>query len=160
MRVPPYACVDAPIEPPTGPRDDLNRAGRAVPLLHLVLRELGDLPLVLLELAGDADDRKPERILHDRIEIEEVVLVRQRRLLDVRAVRAVGVLLDERLPLRPPARRHAERVHAGRANRPAIGHRPQIAAADEVEARVIEVVVGPVVDRDALRRQAVPAPRC
>jgi hypothetical protein len=34
--------------------------------------------------------------------------------------------------------------------------RPQVGAADEVQIRVIEVVVGPVVDRDALRRQAVP----
>ena len=42
-------------------------------------------------------------------------------------------------------------------DRPPVGIDPEIAAADEVEAGVIEVVVGPVVDRDALRRQAVPA---
>ena len=41
-------------------------------------------------------------------------------------------------------------------DRPPVGIDPQVAAADEVEARMIEVVVGPVVDGDALRRQAVP----
>ena len=44
----------------------------------------------------------------------------------------------------------------GRGDRPPVGIHPQIAAADEVEAGVVEVVVGPVVDGDALRRQAVP----
>ena len=41
-------------------------------------------------------------------------------------------------------------------DRPAIRHHPQVAAADEVERAVIEVVVGEVVDGHALRRQAVP----
>ena len=44
----------------------------------------------------------------------------------------------------------------GGRDRAAVGIDPEIAAADEVEAGMIEVVVGPVVDRDALRRQAVP----
>ena len=50
----------------------------------------------------------------------------------------------------------AERAHAGGGDRAPIRVDPQVAAADEVEAGVIEVVVGPVVDGDALRRQAVP----
>ena len=69
---------------------------------------------------------------------------------------AVGVLRDERLPRRAPSRRAPERVHAGGADRPPVGVDPEIAAADEVEPGVVEVVVGPVVDGDALRRQAVP----
>ena len=62
-----------------------------------------DPPLVVLVVGGDAAHREAERILHRRIEIEVVVLVRQRRLLQVRRVRAVGVLLDERLPLPSPS---------------------------------------------------------
>src|SRR5262249_46684344 len=73
---------------------DPDRAGLAVPLLHLVLGERGDLPLVLLELRRDPAHLEAERILHLGIEIEEVVLVGQRRLLDVGAVGAVGILLD------------------------------------------------------------------
>jgi hypothetical protein len=45
------------------------------------------------------------------------------------------------------------------ADRPPIGIDPQIAAADEVDAPVIEVVVRPIVDRHALGRQAVPGVR-
>ena len=71
-----------------------------------------------------AADRIAERILHHRIEVEEVVLVRQRRLLEVGGVRAVGVLLDERLPRRAPGRRLAERAHAGGADRAAVRRRP------------------------------------
>src|SRR5262249_13111756 len=80
----------------------------------------------------------------------------KRGFLNVRTVRTVGVLLDERFPLRAPARREAKRVHPRRGNRPAIGHRPQIAAADEVVRSMIEVVVSKVVNRDTLRREAVP----
>ena len=99
---------------------------------------------------------KPSGSFTDGVEVEQVVLVRQRGLLQVGDVPAVGVLLDERLPLRAPGRRLAERAHDRGRDRAAVGIDPEIAAADEVEAGVIEVVVGPVVDRDALRRQPVP----
>ena len=134
-----------------------NRARRPVPLLHLVLTERRDVPLVLLVFGRNADHRKSERVLHLGIQVEVVVLIRQRCLLDVRVVRAIGVLLDERLPLRPPRGRHPVGVHAGGRDRSPIGHEPQVAAADEIERRVVEIVVGPVVDGHALRRQSVPA---
>ena len=114
------------------------------------------LLLVVLVVGGDADHRKAERVLHVGIEVEQVVLVGQRRLLQIGDVPAVGVLLDERLPARAPGRRLAERAHDRRRDRPAVGIDPEIAAADEVEAGMVEIVVGPVVDRDALRRQPVP----
>ncbi|PYQ80719.1 MAG: hypothetical protein DMG03_21870 [Acidobacteria bacterium] len=136
-----------------------DRARFAIPLLHFSLREQRYASFVLLELRGDAADREAERILHDGIEIDVVVLVRERRLLDVRGVRSIGVLLDERLPCRSPCGRAAERAHAGGADRTAIRVHPQVAAADEIEARMIEVVVGPVVDGDALRGKAVPRAR-
>ena len=47
-------------------------------------------------------------------------------------------------------------AHAGGGDRAPVGIDPDIAAADEVEAGVIEIVVGPVVHGHALRRQAVP----
>ena len=115
-----------------------------------------NLPLVVLEVGRDTAHREAERILHDGIEIEVVVFVGQRRLLQVRRVAPIGVLLDELLPLRSPARRPPERAHVGGADRAPIRVDPQVAAADEVESRVIEVVVGPVVHRNALRGQPVP----
>ena len=63
MRVPPYACVVTPITP-TGPRSDLDGAGRPIPLLHLVLNERGKLALVVLVVGGDPAHRQAERIFH------------------------------------------------------------------------------------------------
>src|SRR4030088_246672 len=51
---------------------DRDSAGLAIPLLHLVLDERGDLALVLFVLRGDTTDRIAERILYNRIEIEKV----------------------------------------------------------------------------------------
>src|SRR5437773_8155247 len=90
--------------------DDLKSARLAVPLLHFRLGELGDLPLVLFELSGDSDHWIAEWVLDGRIEIEEVVLVRQRGLLVVRRVGTICVLLDECFPLRAPAGCHPEGV--------------------------------------------------
>ena len=57
---------------------------------------------------------------------------------------------------RAPHRRLAEGVHARSCNRPPVGVHPEIPAADEIQARMVKVIVGPVVDGDALGRQTVP----
>ncbi len=121
------------------------RARGHEPLRHLVLYEGADLLLVVLVVGGDADHREAKRVFHDGVEVEHVVLVRQRGLLQIGDVPAVGVLLNERLPARDPSRRLAERAHDRGRDRAAVGIDPEIAAADEVEAGMVEVVVGPAV---------------
>jgi hypothetical protein len=76
----------------------LDGARRPVPLLHLVLTERRGLPLVLFEIRRDPADRLTERIFHHWIQIQIVVLVGQCGLLHIRAVPAIGIRLDERLP--------------------------------------------------------------
>src|SRR6516164_5449103 len=158
IRVPPYACVDSPIaaDRPTLDRDCPRLS---IPLLHLVLGERRDLALVVLELGGDAADRESKGIFDGGVEIEIVVFVWQRGLLNISVVGPIGILLDERLPRRSPPRGHPERVRPDRPYWPSIRIHPQIAAADEIEPRVVEIVVRPVVDRHALRGQAVPRVR-
>src|SRR5262249_28623540 len=112
----------------------VSRARLHEPLRHLVLDEDAELLLVVLVVSGDADHGEAERILHGGVEVERVVLVGQRRLLQIGKVPAVGVLLDERLPTGAPGGRLAEGAHAGGADRTAVGIAPEIAAADEVEA--------------------------
>ena len=56
----------------------------------------------------------------------------------------------------PHAGAFAERVHVRRGDRTPIGVDEQIAASDKVQAGMIEVVVGEIVDGHALRRQSVP----
>src|SRR5262249_2126437 len=85
--------------------------------------------------------RKP--ILRHRVEVKHVVLIRQRRLLQIGEVPAVGVLLHERLPARAPGRRLAEGAHRRGADRAAVGIDPEIAATDEVEPGMVEIIVGP-----------------
>ena len=60
------------------------------------------------------------------------------------------------LPGRAPARRAAEGGHARRVDRPAVRVDVQVGAADEIEPRVIEIVVREVVDARPLARKPVP----
>src|SRR5260370_13486997 len=133
-----------------------DSASPLVPLLHLVLDKSGTFALVLLVVGGDPADRKAQRIFHHRIEVEIVAFVWQSRLLAVRGVRAVSVFFDECFPCSTPRRRSAERGHARSRNRPPVGIDPEIAPTHEIEPRVVEVVIRPVVDRDALSWQAIP----
>src|SRR5207244_1221500 len=73
--------------------------------------------LVFLVLGCDSNYWKPERIANLRLKVQVIVLVRKRRLLDVRRVLTIGVLFDECLPCRAPKRRPIPRAHIGRDNR-------------------------------------------
>src|SRR4051794_2483213 len=59
--------------------------------------------LVLLIVGSDAAHREAERILHGGIEVEIIVCVRQRCLLQIRAVHAVRVLLHNAFHAEPHA---------------------------------------------------------
>src|SRR5215469_17987124 len=68
------------------------------PLRHLVLHKDANLLFVLLEVGRDPTDRLAESVFYCRVEIEVVVLVRQRRLLNVGYIPAIRGFLAERLP--------------------------------------------------------------
>src|SRR5262245_43900313 len=122
---------------------DADRAGLDEPLGHLVLDEGADPLLVVLVVCGNADNWETECVLSCRIKVEVIVLVGKRGLLQICSVPAVGILLNKRLPGRPPGGSLAESAHAGRPDRAPVGIDPQIAAANEVEPAVVKVVVGP-----------------
>jgi hypothetical protein len=94
--------------PTIGMRGGSHRAGRSLlhrysaglhePLRHLVLDEGAQSLLIVFVVGGDADYREAHGVFHDRIEVEIVVLVRQRRFLQIGDVEAVGILLDEGFP--------------------------------------------------------------
>ena len=125
-------------------------------MLHLLLDEGGKLAFVVLVVSGDPADRKAEGIFYHRIEVEKVIFVWQRRLLQVGSVPAVSVFFDERFPCGTPRRRPAKSGHARSRNRPPVGIDPEIPPTDEIKSGMVEVVIRPVFDRNALGRQAVP----
>src|ERR1700746_1283263 len=135
---------------------DRYRPGLHEPLRHLVLHKCADLLLVLLEVGRDTTDRLAERVFYCRVEIEIIVLIGQSRLLNIGNIPAIRVFLDERLPRGAPSRRLAERDHARRADWSPIRVDPQVSSTDEIQSRMVEVVIRPVVDRDALSWQTVP----
>jgi len=61
-------------------------------LRHLVLDEGAEPLFVVLVIGRDADHREAHGIFGDRIEVEIIVLVGQRRLLQIGDVEAVGAL--------------------------------------------------------------------
>ena len=63
--------------------------------------EGADLLLVVLVVGGDADHREAERVFHDGVEVEHVVLVGQRGLLQIGDVPAIGVLMMNAFQLAP-----------------------------------------------------------
>src|SRR6516164_9172741 len=136
----------------------VNRYGSGLhePLCHLVLHKSADLPLVLFEVGRDSTDRLAESVFYCRVEIEVIVVVGQGRLLNVGHIPTIRVFLDEGLPPGAPSRRLAERDHARCADRPPIRVDPQVSSTEEIKPQMIEVVIRPVVDCDALSWQAVP----
>ena len=112
---------------------DRNRAGGLQPLDSLLLDEERHLAFVLLEVERDPAHGESQRVLHDRIEVQVVVLIGQGGLLQVRVLPPVGVLLDERLPRGTPQGCLAEGVHVCRGDRATVRVDKQVPAADEVE---------------------------
>src|SRR5215469_1907823 len=135
---------------------DRYRPGLYETLRHLVLHKGADLLLVLLEVGREPTDRLAESVFYCRVEIEIIVLVGQGRLLNVGNIPAIRVFPDERLPRGAPSRCLPERDHARCADRSPIRVDPQVSSTEEIESRMVEVVIRPVVDRDALSWQAVP----
>src|SRR6185295_17862499 len=70
--------------------------------------------------------------------------------------RASGIFTNERLPLRTPLWSAAEGAHARRGNGMLLVIHVQAGASDESQTGVIEIVIRPFIDHDALRDGSVP----
>ncbi len=125
-----------------------------------VLDDLGELvgevgahlQFVVVEIHGQAHQRAAEAILVGRVEIEIVGLVAVHRGVHARRGRdrAQIVVALRLLPFGAPARRAGR--HRRRLDRPSIRlHLAEIAAADEAERAVIEIVAVELVDAHADR---------
>ena len=90
-----------------------------------IFRSLSLNSPVMRMTGNPSDPSRPDRI-------EVVVFVRQRRLLDVQVFERSAFSLMNAFHCRAPSRRQTERVHACRADRPAIGHGPEVGAPGEV----------------------------
>ena len=136
-------------------RPDLRGPGRLEPRHHLLLDVVRQADFVVVEVVRDPQNRPTQRIHHSRIEVEEVVHVGEHLELRADAGDGVRMLGQPRLPARSPTR-HARRRRVRSADRFAFHGRAAHTAADEAEARVVEVVCVEVVEgRELPERSAV-----